>query len=249
MTQGKTASRHRNRMIGAGSAVAAFLAFGMTPLTPAPQAQADFEDLFNFDWLAPTADIDVPGSADAFDLSSLMGDFNAATLFDQLFYDPVHMLTEFWINNPLGEMVNGTINSLAGQYLIGDGVAGTAANPDGGNGGLWFGDGGAGWNSDVAGVAGGTGGNALGFGNGGDGGAGGAVSGNGGAGGAAGAGGSGAAPAPPTARPARPVLTAPPAPRATPAASYIQLDRLTVAGSPTGTRRPCRLRGLPPIGP
>ena len=185
MTQGKTASRHRNRMIGTGSAVAAFLAFGMTPLAPAPTAQADFEDLFSFDWLVPAADVDAPGSADAFDLSALMGDFNVATLFDQMFYSPLHMVTEFWINNPLGEMVNGAINTISGQYLIGDGIDGTAENPDGGHGGLWFGDGGAGWSSDVEGVAGGSGGNAIGFGNGGDGGDGGAgaAGGNGGIGG------------------------------------------------------------------
>ncbi|MEB3035213.1 PGRS repeat-containing protein, partial [[Mycobacterium] nativiensis] len=178
--------RKRNRMIGAGSTVAAFLAFGMTPLAPAPAAQADFfEDLFSFDWMVPTADVDVSGSAEAFDLSGLMGDFNAVTLFDQLFYSPMHMLSEAWINNPFGEMVNGAINTMAGQYLIGDGIDGTEANPDGGHGGLWFGDGGAGWNSDEAGVAGGNGGNAIGFGNGGAGGDGGAgaAGGNGGIGG------------------------------------------------------------------
>ncbi|MGB3523944.1 MAG: PGRS repeat-containing protein, partial [Mycobacterium sp.] len=177
---------YRNRMIGTGSAVAAFLAFGMTPLAPAPAAQADFEDLFSFDWLVPAAaDVDVPGSADAFDMSAMFGDFNVATLFDQMFYSPLHMVTEFWINNPLGEMVNGAINAISGQYLIGDGLDGTAENPDGGHGGLWFGDGGAGWNSDVAGVVGGNGGNAIGFGNGGDGGDGGAgaAGGNGGIGG------------------------------------------------------------------
>lgn len=42
----RMAGSHR-RVLGAGSAAAAFLAFGMTPLVSAPAAQADGE----FDWL------------------------------------------------------------------------------------------------------------------------------------------------------------------------------------------------------
>lgn len=88
--------------------------------------------------------------------------------------------------------------------LICNGADGTAENPDGGNGGWLFGNGGAGWNSTVVGVAGGNGGHGgLLFGNGGRGGAGGLstaggdggnaglLGGRGGAGGAGGAGSSG----------------------------------------------------------
>uniref|UniRef100_UPI003B3A508C PGRS repeat-containing protein n=1 Tax=Mycolicibacter arupensis TaxID=342002 RepID=UPI003B3A508C len=163
---------YRNRMIGTGSAVAAFLAIGVTPLALAPQAQADFDDLFSLDWLTPTAAVDTSGSVEAFsfgDMSAEFGDFSMATLFDQVFYTPMHMLAEFWITNPLGELVNGAINGLSGQFLIGNGADGTELNPDGGHGGLWFGDGGAGWDSDLDGVAGGNGGNDIYLSNGGDG--------------------------------------------------------------------------------
>jgi endoglycosylceramidase len=68
--------------------------------------------------------------------------------------------------------------------VIGNGAAGTAANPRGGAGGWFLGDGGAGWNSTAAGVAGGAGGSGGLFGTGGAGGA-------GGAGAAGGTGGSG----------------------------------------------------------
>ena len=59
--------------------------------------------------------------------------------------------------------------------MIGNGADGTGLmDPNGGDGGLWFGDGGNGWDSDQAGVAGGSGGDAAGFfGNGGEGGSGG----------------------------------------------------------------------------
>ncbi|KAA8969237.1 PGRS repeat-containing protein [Mycobacterium sp.] len=98
-------------------------------------------------------------------------------------YESMNSAVQDWIKSPLGETVDGVINQVSGQFLIGDGAAGTAAHPDGGAGGLLFGDGGAGWNSTEAGVAGGNGGAAGDFGNGGAGGAG--VGGDGGAGGAA----------------------------------------------------------------
>ncbi|MGB3475676.1 MAG: PGRS repeat-containing protein, partial [Mycobacterium sp.] len=163
-------ARRGNRAIGTGSAVAAFLAFGMAPLAGAPAAQADgFEDLFDFSWLTPadvTSDVD-PGLA-AFDPAA----FDMITILDQWFYTPLHMGMTAWIDSDFGAMVNNAINEMSGQYLIGNGAAGTELNPDGGDGGLWFGDGGAGWSSDADGVAGGNGGDALGWlGNGGDGGA------------------------------------------------------------------------------
>ncbi|MGB3477458.1 MAG: PGRS repeat-containing protein, partial [Mycobacterium sp.] len=167
--------RHRNRVAGAGSAVAAFLAFGMAPLASAPSAQADVEDLFNFDWLSDMFQSDAQPADFSFNFEPGPAADFGTDLLTNLIYNPIHMVMEFWINNPLGEFVNGAINDMSGLYLIGDGADGTALNPDGGDGGLWFGDGGAGWTSDAAGVAGGNGGSALGWiGNGGDGGAGGA---------------------------------------------------------------------------
>lgn len=220
MTQHSSSrSGHRGkRVIGAGSAVGAFLAFGMAPMVSAPAAQADdfgLDNLFDLffdpspeaggsdwwanglDWLTGSEGVSAsldPGAAAG-------GAFDMASILDQWFYTPLHTGLELWINSDFGSTVNGWINELAGVYLIGDGAAGTAENPDGGAGGLWFGDGGAGWDSDTAGVGGGNGGNAIGWiGNGGaggdgfgtadggDGGAGGIFMGNGGAGGAGGEG-------------------------------------------------------------
>ncbi|WP_234706005.1 cellulase family glycosylhydrolase [Mycolicibacterium setense] len=100
-------------------------------------------------------------------------------------YDPIHDATQAWIASPIGEVVDGFINTATGTYVIGNGAAGTAENPDGGAGGWLLGDGGTGWHSTEAGEAGGAGGAAGLLGNGGTGGAGGA----GAAGGAGGAGG------------------------------------------------------------
>ena len=107
-------------------------------------------------------------------------------LFNQFVYTPIHTGIEDWINSELGQQVDGFVNTVAGSYVIGNGTAGTAADPNGGAAGWLFGDGGAGWNSTEAGVAGGDGGAAGILGNGGAGGEGGA----GAAGGAGGAGGS-----------------------------------------------------------
>ncbi len=81
--------------------------------------------------------------------------------------------------------INAPTQALLGRPLIGDGAVGTASSPDGQDGGLLFGNGGAGYNSAATpGMAGGNGGNAGLIGNGGTGG-------SGGAGAAGGAGGSG----------------------------------------------------------
>src|SRR6185437_2414964 len=100
---------------------------------------------------------------------------SAAGLFQQYIYDPLHAGVESWINSSFGEQVDHAINLAAGQFLIGNGADGTALDPNGGDGGLWFGDGGNGWDSTQPGEAGGSGGDAVGFlGSGGEGGAGGA---------------------------------------------------------------------------
>ncbi|MCV7078028.1 PE family protein, partial [Mycobacterium szulgai] len=70
--------------------------------------------------------------------------------------------------------VNAPAQTLFGRPLIGDGAAGTASNPNGGAGGLLYGNGGHGWDSTTAKVAGGRGGDAGLIGAGGAGGTGGA---------------------------------------------------------------------------
>jgi hypothetical protein len=81
--------------------------------------------------------------------------------------------------------VNAPAEALLGRPLIGNGANGTATSPNGGAGGLLYGNGGAGFSQTASGVAGGSGGAAGLLGNGGAGGAGGP----GAAGGAGGLGG------------------------------------------------------------
>ena len=107
---------------------------------------------------------------------------NLTDVVNALIYQMVHTTLETWIHNPLGAAVDGVINGISGQYLIGDGTDGTLAHPDGGNGGLLFGDGGKGFSGVASGTVGGHGGNAGLIGDGGIGGAGGAGM-NGGGGG------------------------------------------------------------------
>ena len=125
--------------------------------------------------------------------------------FQTSVYGPIHAAGQAWIVSPFGEaldpILNAPTNMLLGRALIGNGAAGTAANPTGGAGGILFGDGGAGYTAGVG--PGGNGGNAgligsggfggAGFGGstGGMGGAGGWLMGNGGMGGIGGAGGTG----------------------------------------------------------
>jgi hypothetical protein len=134
-----------------------------------------------------------------------------AEAFQQDFYEPVHTFIENWINSPDGQVVDNEINSFFQTPsnicgVICDGAPGTAADPTGQDGGLWAGDGGAGYDAAAdPGMAGGDGGDALGIGNGGAGGDGGLganggtggdggwVMGNGGTGGDGGAGGLGVA--------------------------------------------------------
>ncbi|POY10308.1 PE family protein, partial [Mycobacterium kansasii] len=96
--------------------------------------------------------------------------------------------------------INAPVQAALGRPLIGNGADGTAANPNGGAGGLLYGNGGNGFSQTKAGAAGGAGGAAGLIGNGGAGGAGGPsaaggaggrggwLCGNGGAGGPGGAG-------------------------------------------------------------
>ncbi|WP_261900259.1 PE family protein, partial [Mycobacterium marinum] len=53
-------------------------------------------------------------------------------------------------------LINAPTQALLGRPLIGNGTNGTAANPNGGAGGLLIGNGGNGWNSTTGGAAGGN---------------------------------------------------------------------------------------------
>lgn len=98
--------------------------------------------------------------------------------FQTLVYGPVHATGEAWITGPAGRaldpVLNGPTDLLLGRDLIGNSAAGTAASPNGGPGGLLFGDGGRGYapTGGAGAVDGGNGGSAGLIGNGGAGGAG-----------------------------------------------------------------------------
>ncbi|MBS9536243.1 hypothetical protein KIH27_21930, partial [Mycobacterium sp. M1] len=156
-------SRRGRRVAASGSAVAAFLAFGLTPLAGAP-AQADLEDLFTI------IDADLFGTAadpvNLFDPADVMAAFTN-----------LHTGLEGWLADPsnaaLIDQINQPWEQLFGRDLIGNGVDGfTGANTsllgwmglgNLGDGGFLFGDGGTG-------AAGATGGDAGMFGDGGAGG-------------------------------------------------------------------------------
>src|ERR1700733_12502227 len=166
----------RSRTVGVG---AVFAAFGVAMFSP-PTARADdfgLGDLIS-DLISSASSAEVGSQAvDQALAASASGaeTLSAAGLFQQYIYDPLHASVESWINSPFGEQVDNALNTASGQFLIGNGANGTGQlDPNGGDGGLWFGDGGNGWDSPEPGFAGGSGGDAVGFfGNGGDGGMGG----------------------------------------------------------------------------
>ena len=114
-----------------------------------------------------SADLALP--ADSLAVSSS----DPAALFNTLIYQPIETAVQNWITSPSGIQVDDAINQAFGVDLIGNGAAGTAADPTGGAGGLLLGDGGAGYDETTAGVAGGDGGAAGLIGDGGAGGSGG----------------------------------------------------------------------------
>lgn len=178
--------------IGAGSAVAAFLAYGMTPM-----AHADIADDV-LDGIVAAAEASAApgfGAADI-DWSDPLGAFDVAVAdwYHDVFYLPLHDLVADFIdqNEQLLSLINAPFIELFGRSLIGDGIDGfTGANEsilgrsglfgDLGDGGFLFGDGGTGA-AGVDGAAGSVGGMAGMFGNGGAGGIGAAAA-AGGAGG------------------------------------------------------------------
>ncbi|WP_139837190.1 PE family protein, partial [Mycobacterium szulgai] len=124
-----------------------------------------------------------------------------ATAFEQQFAQALanagnsYALAEAAAASPLQSLfdaINAPTQLLLGRPIIGDGANGTAASPNGGAGGLLYGNGGTGYSQPAnSGLAGGAGGSAGLIGNGGAGGSGGtgAATGSGGNGGAGGAGG------------------------------------------------------------
>src|ERR1700722_8855833 len=175
-------ANRRSRAVGVG---AVFATFGVAMSTP-PAAHADdfgLGDLIS-DLVASasSAELGSQGVDQALAATASSAEtLSAEGLFQQYIYDPLHASVESWINSSFGEQVDNALNTASGQFLIGNGADGTGQlDPNGGDGGLWFGDGGNGWDSDESGVAGGSGGDAVGFvGNGGDGGGGGADAGGG----------------------------------------------------------------------
>jgi endoglycosylceramidase len=175
-------TNRRGRVVGVG---AAFAAFGVG-MFGSPTARADdfgLGDLIS-DLIASASSAEVGSQAvDQALTASASGaeTLTASELFQQDIYDPLHASVESWINSSFGQEVDQAINTASGQFLIGNGVDGTQLDPNGGDGGLWFGDGGTGWDSSgEPGMAGGSGGDAVGFfGNGGEGGDGGAGAGGG----------------------------------------------------------------------
>lgn len=204
MTRQCGAKRNRG-VVGLGTTVGAFLAFGVTPLVAAPAATADFDDLFapfvdetagGLDWdavFSPTAweaffePAHWDGALAGIAATSIPADPTA--WLQDFVYTPLHTGIESWINSagaaPIVDGLNQLSVALGQGTMIGDGAAGTAEQAAGGAAGWLFGDGGAGWDNTAAGGVGGAGGAAGFFGNGGAGGAGG----EGAAGGVGGAGG------------------------------------------------------------
>jgi endoglycosylceramidase len=170
-------THRRSRVVGVG---AVFATFGVAMSTP-PAAHADdfgLGDLIsNLVASASSAELGSQGVDQALAATASSAEtLSAEGLFQQYIYDPLNASVESWINSSFGEQVDNALNTASGQFLIGNGADGTGQlDPNGGDGGLWFGDGGNGWDSTEPGFAGGSGGDAVGFfGNGGDGGMGGA---------------------------------------------------------------------------
>src|SRR5690625_5161401 len=138
------------RVSGARTAIGAFLAAGSLALSPlaAPAAQADPMAL---DWLV---ELFTPAAG----VATESNPFDASDLWAVDLYGTLHAQVQSWITSPLGIQIDDAINDMSGQYLIGNGLDGTATDPDGGDGGLWFGDGGDGYDQTAAGESGGSGG-------------------------------------------------------------------------------------------
>ncbi len=160
------AKARRRRVVAMGGTAGAFLAFGLSPLAQAPAAQADGLDLIvepiinALAGVDPTLGADLTGwvgnldsaldAASTFDPATVSAaSTDLAQLYDQFFYAPAHAFDQQWIDGtsflgPGTVQFDNFINSLdPNQLLIGNGDPGTLADPNGGAGGLFFGDGGS----------------------------------------------------------------------------------------------------------
>ena len=88
-------------------------------------------------------------SADALTAAAPAADPTLADMFQTDFWAPLHAADQAWINSPTGEAFDNAINPYfaTGDLLwpICNGTDGSITDPTGGNGGLWFGDGGTGY--------------------------------------------------------------------------------------------------------
>src|SRR6201986_3740077 len=158
-------THRRSRAVGIG---AVFAAFGVAMVSP-PTARADdfgLGDLIS-DLISSATSAEVGSQAvDQAPAATRSGGetLSAAELFQQDIYQPLHASVESWINSSFGDQVDNALNTASGQFLIGNGADGTGQlDPNGGDGGLWFGDGGNGWDSDQPGGGGGSGGDPVRF--------------------------------------------------------------------------------------
>ncbi|MEO8815213.1 MAG: cellulase family glycosylhydrolase [Mycobacterium sp.] len=139
--------------MGAATAVGAFLALGMAPLTGAPTAQADIGDAWIdpiFDSLSTSTSVVglsdpawldlshwVPGAAGTDGVPAGLSATDPAVLFNDNIYLPIHQGIENWINDSnnaaLLDAINQPFVTLFGRDLIGDGVQIGRDNWDGAN--------------------------------------------------------------------------------------------------------------------
>lgn len=166
-------------------------AAALAPFAVAAATRRDLSGNGDTDDLAPQTAADATMSTSLARASAAMSPAmataprpNLTQLINTYIYAPIHAGLQSFLATPAGQQFAKFMNTVLASYAIGNGRDGTSDNPDGTRAGWLFGDGGAGWNSDQAGVSGGDGGAAGIFGSGGQGGA-------GGAGAAGGTGGSG----------------------------------------------------------
>ena len=117
-----------NGAIGFGAG-AAFAALGRDVTPPAARAD-DFglgDVVSDLIASASSAEVGSQGVDQALAATASGAEtLSAAGLFQQYIYDPLHASAENWINSSFGEQVDNAINTASGQFLIGNGVDGTA---------------------------------------------------------------------------------------------------------------------------
>jgi hypothetical protein len=144
----------RRRLVGLVGAAGAFLAVGTAPLTTAPNADADIDDLFQpivdaigqttgeatFD---PGLDADSAGapalaatdSVDPTDLLAASDPFASldgllTDWYQTLVYDPIEQLAQSWISSPLGQAVDSWLFDDTGADTTPGAVAETSSEPE-----------------------------------------------------------------------------------------------------------------------